>query len=65
MENSFERPDNIQLPRTIIASGIIELAQKPKKEYIPPVGPGSKSLPPSGDFRQLPPGLNPNHPRRK
>lgn len=65
MENPFERHDNFDAPRVVAASGIIELANKPKEEYTPPVGPGSKSLPPTGDFRQLPPGLIPNFPRRK
>ncbi len=27
------------------------------KEYIPPVGPGSKSLPPAGSYRDLDPSL--------
>ena len=29
------------------------------KEYVPPVGAGSKSVKPSGDFRELPVGLLP------
>lgn len=28
-----------------------------KKDYVPPVGPGSKSLPPTGDFRDIDPSL--------
>lgn len=33
------------------------------KEYIPPVGPGSKSVPPVGDWRDLPPGILPEPPK--
>lgn len=41
------------------------LAKREPKPYIPPVGPGSKSVPPVGDYRDLPPGLIPKHPRKK
>ena len=61
-EKSFE-PQPIN--RAKLATPIIELASRPKTEYIPPVGPGSKSLPPVGDYRQLPPGLIPRFPRKK
>ncbi len=30
-----------------------------KKPYVPPVGPGSNSVPPTGDYRDLPPGMIP------
>ena len=32
---------------------------EPEYKYVPPVGPGSKSVPPSGDWRDLPDGLIP------
>lgn len=44
------------------ASG--ELGARATSDYTPPVGPGSKSLSPTGDWRDLPPGLIPET-RRK
>jgi hypothetical protein len=31
--------------------------ESPSKPYVPPVGPGSKSLPPVGNYRDIDPGL--------
>jgi len=36
-----------------------------KRPYRPPVGPGSKSVEPTGDWRDLPSDLIPKIPRRK
>lgn len=54
-----------KFPQSIDPEIIKESPEQDHKEYIPPVGPGSKSVPPSGDFRDLPPGLIPRQPKKK
>lgn len=64
---SFMSPETQQAAQFAAVPHIIELAggpRPPEQPYVPPVGPGSKSVPPAGNYRDLPPGFIPQPPKK-
>jgi len=58
-ENKITNPDHPDHPLHGRDNERKARERRERKAYVPPVGPGSKSVPPTGDWRDLPPGLLP------